>query len=121
MRNISFALTTQQVRERKKWVTRRLGWLWLVEYMKTHKVGPELQPVVKGQGIPKGGKVEKIGNPIRVTGVRREPLGKIYQYEDEPAKEGFPELTSVRFVKMFCEHNKCFPETPVTRIEFEYL
>ena len=57
MRNISFAKTTEQVRLQRKTVTRRVGWLFL-------KHGDLLQPIVKGQGIQKGGTVEKIGAPI---------------------------------------------------------
>jgi hypothetical protein len=67
VRLISFSLTTDQIRNRTKTVTRRLGWARL-------KPGTLLQPIVKGQGIPKGGKVETIGGPIRVVRVDREPL-----------------------------------------------
>lgn len=43
-RNISFALTTPQFRARTKWVTRRLGWLFL-------KPGDTLMGVEKGMGL----------------------------------------------------------------------
>ncbi len=114
MRLMSFALTTDQVRARTKTVTRRTGW-------KSAKPGDIVQPVVKGQGIPKGGTVEKIGGPIRFVAVDREPLGLILGRPDDLAREGFPLITGVEFVNMFCDHNGCEPDDVVTRIEFEYL
>lgn len=114
MRNISFALTTQQVRDRQKTVTRRLGW-------KNLKPGTLLQPVVKGMGLGKGGKVEKIGGPIRVVAVEREALGCILGRADDLEREGFPQMRGVDFVNMFCDHNGCQPDDEVTRIEFEYV
>lgn len=115
VRNISFALTTEQIRKQTKTVTRRLGWDWL-------NAGTLLQPVVKGQGIPKGGKVERIGAPIRVTRVSREPLTEMLSEPygtEEAAKEGFPEMKGWQFVAMFQDHNGMV-RGEVTRIEFEY-
>ena len=48
---MSFALTTEQVRNRTKTVTRRLGWA-------TAKAGDIVQPIVKGQGLKKGERVD---------------------------------------------------------------
>jgi type IV secretory pathway ATPase VirB11/archaellum biosynthesis ATPase len=112
MRNMSFALTTAQIRNRTKTVTRRLRWATL-------KPGTLLQPVVKSQGLPKGGTVEKIGGPIRVVSVRREPLDKIV-WPDDVVREGFAGWTAWQFIEMFCEHNGCTPSDLVTRIEFSY-
>lgn len=117
MRHISFFLTQQQVIWRTKFVTRRLGWKWLVKANRKRNV--ILQPVVKGQGIPKGGKVEKIRGPIAVLSVRREPLNAIDKAD--VVAEGFPHMSPAKFVKMFCKHNGCTPRTKVTRIRFEYL
>jgi hypothetical protein len=117
MRNISFFLTQRQVREQTKTVTRRLGWHWL-------RAGTLLQPVVKGQGIPRGGKVEKIGGPIRVVSVERERLNRITA--DDVRREGFDVFPGYErwdtnsFIRMFCEHNGCAAGDYVTRIEFEY-
>lgn len=118
-RNISFALTTEQVRNRTKTVTRRLGW-------KDLKPGTLLQPVVKAQGIPKGGKVEKIGGLIRVTGVSQEPLDGLNHPLHETAfwevrREGFPEMTPAQFVAFFARTHNCDRSVFVTRIAFEYL
>ncbi len=124
MRNISFALTTEQVRQQTKTVTRRIGW-------QTLKPGTLLQPVVKAQGIPKGGHVEKIGGPIRVVNVRREALSKLvtssYSWaRKEVVAEGFPHMTHFEFFGMFSKTHGAKSEDQalkmqVTRIEFEYL
>ena len=116
MRNISFAKTTEQVRLRRKTVTRRQGWLFL-------KHGDLLQPVVKGQGIPKGGRVEKIGGPIRVVSVRRQPLSLLLSEvgagyaRNEITKEGFPGMDPGEFLHKYFEGARSWW---VTRIEFEY-
>jgi len=120
MRNMSFALTTEQVRNRTKTVTRRIGWATL-------QPGTLIQPVVKGMGLRKGEKAEKIGGPIRVVDVWRGPLERMlgrfddFAASDESRLEGFPHLTSEEFVEMFCKHNGCASGDEVTRIEFEYL
>lgn len=119
MRNMSFALTTEQVRQQTKTVTRRLGW-------KDLQPGDLIQPVVKCQGLKKGERVEKIGGPIRVVTVWREPLHALtvqslgYALTNETAREGFPQMTTAEFVAMFCQANKCRPNDMVTRIQFEY-
>lgn len=111
-------LTPGQVRRREKDVTRRLGW-------KKAKPRNLAQPVVKGMGLKKGEKVEKIGGPIRFTDVSWEPLramtDNLAYGRRECIREGFPHLTPHQFVAMFCAHNRCTPETEVTRIAFEYL
>jgi len=111
VRNISFALTTEQIRNQTKTVTRRLGWVNL-------PVGTLLQPVVKGMGLKKGERVETIGGPIRIIGVRREPLGRITF--DECAREGFCGMGPSEFVAFFCRTHRCAPATIITRIEFSY-
>lgn len=121
MRQISFALTTSQIANRTKTVTRRLGWRFL-------KVGDQLQPIVKGQGIRKGFKVEKIGGPIRVVGLSTEMMSQ-FEYRadavDECRREGFPDLTPWQFCQFFVStHQKVFGrpvDLEVTRIEFEYV
>ena len=110
-RNISFALTTQQFRDRTKDVTRRLGWQKL-------KVGELLNACEKCQGIKPGEKIVKLGQ-IRVKSVRREML--LACTDAEAVREGFPELTGEQFIAMFCTHMKCDPSTVVTRIEYEYI
>lgn len=113
MRNISFALTTQQVRDRTKTVTRRVGW-------KTLKPGTLLQPVVKGMGLKKGERVEKIGGPIRVVRVGREWMSCFHDHA-ECVREGFPEMTADEFRSFFLATHGASEELAVTRIEFEYV
>jgi hypothetical protein len=118
MRNMSFALTTKQVRAQTKTVTRRLGWTFA-------KVGDLVQPVLKCQGLKPGEGVTKIGGPVRIVDVWRGPLngllGDDFASSDEAKLEGFPHLTSEEFVAMFCKHMRCTPEREVTRLEFEYV
>lgn len=111
MRNISFMLTTEQVRNRTKTVTRRLGWNKL-------SPGDLLQGCVKCQGLKPGEAIERLC-VVRVVSVRRERLDEIT--DDDVAREGFPEMNAGQFVAMFCDHMKTSPSTEVTRIEFEYV
>lgn len=111
MRNISFALTTEQIRNQTKTVTRRLGW-------RTLKPGTLLQPIVKGQGLKKGEQVETIDGPIRVVAVDRVVLGDIAL--SDVHREGFPHLTKPAFIRFFKQANGCRRDTKVTRIQFEY-
>ena len=70
-RNISFAMTTQQVQDRTKDVTRRFGWWFL-------KPGDKLCGVKKAMGLKKGEQIERLCN-IEVVSVRSEPLDAITQ------------------------------------------
>ncbi len=110
-RNISFAWTTPQFRDRSKTVTRRIGW-------KNLKKGDILCGVEKGMGLKKGEKVKRLGL-IEVVSARRERLCDI-PHED-CAREGFPDLNPREFVAMFQASNRCYFAAIVTRIEFKYL
>jgi len=113
MRNMSFAMTTEQIRQRTKTVTRRFGWWFL-------KPGDMVQPVEKAMGLKKGEKIKKIGGLIRIVAVRKEHLYMITK--DDCIKEGFPHYTPDDFVKMMEAHYKrCDFYTQVNRIEFEYI
>lgn len=116
-RNISFALTTKQFRNRTKTVTRRKGWKFL-------KAGDILNACVKCMGLRPGEKIERLGQ-IRVVDVRRERLDTMYsphlEGKIEAAREGFPSMTGPQFVQMFCKHMGGHCDQVVTRIEFEYL
>lgn len=123
MRNMSFALTTDQIKAGTKTVTRRAGWLHL-------KPGDMLRPVKKCMGLKPGEKIDPLRDPLRVVSVRREPLKAMTDDLDygfrECELEGFGEHPAYRwpseFVAMFCStHKGCTPETEVTRIEFEYV
>jgi hypothetical protein len=111
MRQISFSMTTEQIRNRTKTVTCRLGWANL-------KPGALLQAVAKGQGLKKGEKVEKLCI-IRVKQISLETLKYITRLD--VLKEGFPHMNQQQFIAMFTKHNRCGDWKTVTRIEFEYF
>lgn len=118
MRNMSFALTEAQIRDRTKTVTRRLGWEKL-------KPGELVRPVRKCMGLKPGQKIEPIRDPIRIVNVRRERLDRMtedVQYGlEEVIKEGFSDCWPSEFVEFFCgTHRPCEPSWLITRIEFEY-
>jgi hypothetical protein len=118
-RNISFSMTTDQIRARTKTVTRRLGWKHL-------KAGEILNACVKCMGLKPGEKIERLGQ-IRVVSATREQLVELMRDDLygklEAEREGFPDLDGKQFVEMFCQHMRpihgCVTE--VTRIQFEYL
>lgn len=113
MKLMSFMLTTEQVLDQTKRVTRRDGWL-------KAKVGDVVQPVRKGMGLKKGEKVERLGPPIRFTSVIRQPLDGGLTWT-ETALEGFPEMSPAQFADFYVQHNGGPTNKVVTRIAFEYL
>ena len=110
-RNMSFMITTEQIKNRTKTVTRRLGWNFL-------KPGEVVNACEKCRGLKAGQKVNKLCQ-IRIIGVRKEPLNKITKREC--VLEGFPDMKPEDFVSMFCALNNCKPTETVNRIEFEYF
>jgi hypothetical protein len=119
---MSFALTTSQIMEGTKTVTRRLGWLHA-------RPGQQLRPVRKCMGLRPGEKLEVLRDPLTIVSVRREPLIAMLHDREygfrECELEGFGDHSDYRwpseFVAMFCAtHKGCTPETTVTRIEFAY-
>jgi hypothetical protein len=122
MRNMSFSLTTDQVRAGTKDITRRAGWTFL-------KAGDLVRPVLKAMGLRPGEKIQPLRGPIRIVSVRLEPLRAMLDDQaygqDEVRREGFEGLptgaTPEHWVKMFmASHKGCTPDTIITRIEFEY-
>lgn len=111
MRQMSFAMTTRQMRERTKLVTRRLGW-WNL------KRGEILMAGEKSQGLKKGEKVKRIA-PIRVLEARNERLCEITAVE--VMLEGFQEMQVREFIAMFCQHHGIKPTRTVRRIKFEFV
>lgn len=111
MRAMSFMLTTEQMRNRTKTVTRRLGWNSL-------KRGDRLIAAVKCQGLGKGGKRQDIC-VVEVVAATVEVLLEITK--EDVVREGFPEMSPADFIAMFCKHMKCDQTTLVNRIEFKFV
>lgn len=123
MRLMAVSLTEDQVRNRTKTVTRRLGWWETKKGRRILKAGDRLQLCRKVMGRKRrDGTVEPLVRivAVEVLDVRREPLNAITQAEVDA--EGFPGHTPAWFIKFFCaSHKGCTPATVVTRIRWRYL
>jgi hypothetical protein len=108
---MSFAMTTEQIRERTKFVTRRFGWDFLVPCQ-------TICAVEKGMGLKKGEKVVKLGL-LCVVSTRWEPLNAITR--EDVALEGFPGKSPEWFVQKLVKHYRVKPDALVNRIEFGYV
>jgi hypothetical protein len=117
---MSVAATVEAVEERRKIVTRRLGWRFL-------RPGDTLTLVDRS---PRTGKPWRRLAEVEVVSVDREPLRYAAiphrirfggDAVDEPHLEGFTDMTPEDFVAFFCDRMSCTPETIVTRIEWRYL
>jgi hypothetical protein len=108
---MSFMLTKEQVRNRTKTVTRRLGWAFL-------KPGDIVNAVEQGMGLKKGEKVKKICQ-LRIKSTRLEPLYQITK--EECVKEGFPNMFPQDFIFTFRRLNKVRATQSVNRIKFGYV
>jgi len=110
-RNMSFALTTEQFKNRTKTVTRRLGWWFL-------KPGDVICGVEKCRGLKKGEKIKRLGL-IEIVSVRKEQLCEITK--EDCLAEGFPNLSVNEFGYMFCKEMNVKPDVWVNRIEFKHV
>jgi len=108
---MSFAMTTEQVRNRTKDVTRRFGWWFL-------KPGDKVWAVKKSMGIPAGAKIKRLCM-IEIISTRAEPLDAITA--SDCTREGFPNYTPEGFVQMLVDHYRCDPTKSCNRIEFRYF
>ena len=104
-------MTTQQVRDRTKTVTRRLGWWFL-------KHGDRVRAVRKAMGLRKGEKTEHLAI-IEVVSTQTEPL--CFITKDDCVKEGFPDFEPRDFINMLCDHYNVHQDITVNRIEFKYI
>ena len=111
MRLMSFSATTEQVRNRTKFETRRLGWADL-------KPGEQVCAIEKGQGLKKGETVVRIV-VIECVSNRPERLDSITRKSVK--REGFPVLTPLEFIAKFCRLNRCQPSQVVNAIVFRYV
>ena len=110
-RLMSVALTERAVVERRKTVTRRLGWAHA-------EPGMPLTLCRKVMGRKAGEPLVRLAE-VEIVSVRRERLDAIT--DDEVAREGFQTASAEWFVDFFTEEMKCAPDTEVTRIEWRYL
>ncbi|WP_182878564.1 hypothetical protein [Mycobacteroides abscessus] len=109
---LSAALTTDQVIDRSKDVTRRLNWLHI-------SVGTPLTVCTKVQGRKAGEPLIRLAEVV-VVSLRREALGAITS--EDCVREGFPHYEPAQFVEFFCRHMRgCTPQTLITRIEWLYV
>jgi hypothetical protein len=100
------SLTEQQVRDRTKTVTRRLGWRML-------QPGDRLTLCRKVMGRKPGEPLDRI-TTVQVTAVWRERLDAITAAE--VTAEGFPGMTPAEFTAFFCaSHRGCRPDTVIIR------
>jgi hypothetical protein len=117
-RLMSVAFTEDAVRERRKTVTRRKGWVFL-------KPGDRLTLCRKVMGRKKGEPLVRVAE-VEVVDVRRQSLLRLHEAasygEDEMAREGFPGLNPKEFVRRyFVEAQGMNSWDDVTRIEWRYL
>lgn len=116
-RLMSVAFTEAAVRERRKTVTRRKGWLML-------KPGDRLTLCRKVMGRKKGEPLVRIVD-VEVQSVRRERLLALRAADygpDEMRREGFPEMSTDEFVrKYFRDAQGIDWYDHVTRIQWRYL
>jgi hypothetical protein len=125
-RLMSVSLTEAAVVDRRKTVTRRLGWLML-------KPGDRLTLCRKVMGRRNGEPLVRLAE-VEVVSVRREPLWNIT--EKDVKREGvhvgpFDDRfegwyssgapTPEAWVQWFCEEMDVRPDTEVTRIEWRYI
>lgn len=110
-RLMSVALTTEQVRARRKTVTRRVGWQVL-------KPGDLLTLCPKVRGRRAGEPLERIVT-VEVVSIRREQLDHITP--EDVVAEGFPDMTPTEFVEFFtATHRGVTASTEITRVEWQY-
>ena len=126
---MSVALTEQAVVERRKTVTRRLGWLFA-------KPGDQITLCRKVMGRKPGEPLVRLAE-VELVSVRREPL--FAMTDDDVAREAVPLLdaygrdrfdevyldtglpTASAWVSWFAWEMDIFPEDDITRLEWRYL
>ncbi len=108
MRNMSFSMTTEQMKNRSKTVTRRFGW-WF------SKPSDIVMAVEKGMGLKKGEKIKPL-YPIEILNCRGELLHEITKADC--IKEGFPDYEPEEYILMMCEKFGCSRYIKLNRIEF---
>jgi len=123
-RLMSVALTEQAVVERRKTVTRRLGWWETKNGRRILKPGDHLTLCRKVMGRKPGEPLVRLAE-VEIVDIRREQLDAITPADVR--REGFGLTTELHpadarwFVDFFTHEMRCAPDTEVTRIEWRYL
>jgi len=117
-RLMSVALTEQAVVERRKTVTRRLGWWEDKNGRRILKVGDRLTLCRKVMGRKAGEPLVRLAE-VEVVDIRREPLDAITA--SDVLREGFGPLGAQWFVEFFTHEMRCTADSLVTRIEWRYI
>lgn len=118
-RLLSVSMTEAGVIERRKRVTRRLGWWEDKRGRRLVLPGHELTLCRKVMGRKAGEPLVRLAQ-VRVLDVRREPLDAITDADAVlEAVEGV--TTAADFVAFYTAAMRIGPGHPVTRIEWEYL
>ena len=104
-------MTTQQLVDGTKDVTRRFGW-WNL------KVGERVKAVKKAMGLKKGERMEVLGI-IEIVSTRKEQLKEITK--DDCRREGFPDFEPHQFVEFLVKHYGVHPDATINRIEFKRI
>lgn len=121
-RLLSVSLTEQAVVERRKTVTRRLGWWEDKRGRRLVLPGHELTLCRKVMGRKPGEPLVRLAQ-VKVVDVTRGPLWAGLS-DEEAEREGFPGWSRLDFYLFFRDGllgGRDEPHTPVTRIEWEYL
>lgn len=118
-RLLSVSMTEAGVVERRKRVTRRLGWWEDRHGRRLVRPGDELTLCRKVMGRKAGEPLVRLAQ-VRVVDVRREQLDAITDADAVlEAVEGV--TTASEFVAFYTAAMRITPSTTVTRIEWEYL
>lgn len=122
---MSVAMTAEAVVERRKTVTRRLGWWTDRHGRRILRVGDDLTLCRKVQGRKPGEPLDRLAE-VSVLTIRREPLSELLRYPTigplEVEREGFPGMAPAEFVRrFFTDAQGVDVDTVVTRIEWKYL
>lgn len=118
-RLLSVALTEPGVVERRKTVTRRLGWWTDKRGRRLLLPGDELTLCRKVMGRRKGEPLVRLAQ-VRVVNVTREPLDAIT--DDDAVLEAVEGIsTAAEFVEFYAAAMRVDRDATVTRIAWEYL
>ncbi len=112
-RLMSVAYTADAVIERRKTVTRRLGWLFA-------QPGDRVTLCRKVMGRKAGEPLVRLAE-VQLVSVRRERLWTIALDPLEVEREGFAGWTTGQFLDFFRTHMRVGLQDWITRIEWRYL